>query len=138
MKTGLFEINENLLIAPDVYRMTLCGDVSEITVPGQFVNIKLEGKFLRRPISVYDRSEKSVSIIYKVVGSGTRIMSCAEPGDLLDVMTGLGNGYDLDKCGEKPLLIGGGVGVPPMYYLCKKLIEHGAQPTVIMGFNTES
>lgn len=138
MKTGLFEISENVLIAPDVYRMTLCGDVSEITAPGQFVNIRLDGRFLRRPISVYDCAADCVSIIYKVVGAGTRQMSCCEPGELLDVMTGLGNGYNLKKCGDKPLLIGGGVGVPPMYYLCKKLIEQGAKPTVIMGFNTRS
>lgn len=137
MKTGIYTINENKLLAKDVYLMVLEGDTSDITASGQFVNIKLTGKFLRRPISVYDYDAKTVTIIYKVVGEGTEQMSHMNIGEKLDVMTGLGNGYDLSKSGDNPLLIGGGVGVPPMYNLCKKLIAEGKKPTMIMGFNTK-
>lgn len=136
MKTGVFEIKLNQCIAPSVFKMVLEGDVSDVTNCGQFVNIKLEHKYLRRPISVYDYDDKTVTIIYKVVGCGTEIMSKLCVGDKLDVMTGLGNGYDLTKSGDKPLLVGGGVGVPPMYNLCKKLVALGKTPTVILGFNT--
>lgn len=137
MKTGFFTIKENTMLTKSVYRMVLEGDVSHITASGQFVNIKLEGKFLRRPISVYDYDSESVTIVYKVVGEGTEQMSTMQPGEKLDVMTGLGNGYDLSKSGDNPVLIGGGVGVPPMYNLCKKLIAQGKKPTMIMGFNTK-
>ncbi len=136
MKTGIFEIKLNECIAPSVFKMILQGDVSDITNCGQFVNIKLSSKYLRRPISVYDYDDKTVTIIYKVVGEGTEIMSKLCANDKLDVMTGLGNGYDISKSGDKPLLIGGGVGVPPMYNLCKKLVAMGKKPTVILGFNT--
>ena len=138
MKTGIFEIQFNENIAPSVYRMKLKGDVSDVTNCGQFINIKLKEKYLRRPISVYDYDSESVTIIYKVVGEGTEIMSKLSVGDTLDVMTGLGNGYDISKSGDKPLLIGGGVGVPPMYNLCKKLVANGKKPTVILGFNTKA
>ena len=137
MKTGIFEITLNEQIAPSVFRMKLFGDVSDVTNCGQFINIKLKEKYLRRPISVYDYDNESVTIIYKVVGEGTEIMSILSVGDKLDVMTGLGNGYNISKSGDKPLLIGGGVGVPPMYNLCKKLIGEGKKPTVILGFNTK-
>ena len=137
MKTGIYTITENKLLTKGVYRMILEGDTSDITASGQFVNIKLTGKFLRRPISVYDYNDQTVTIIYKVVGEGTEQMSKMVPGEKLDVMTGLGNGYDLSKSGDRPLLIGGGVGVPPMYNLCKKLIAEGKKPTMIMGFNTK-
>ena len=136
MKTGIFEIISNQSIAPSVFKMILGGDVSDVTNCGQFVNIKLKEKYLRRPISVYDYDDTTVTIIYKVVGEGTEIMSKLCVGDKLDVMTGLGNGYDISKSGDKPLLIGGGVGVPPMYNLCKKLVAMGKKPTVILGFNT--
>lgn len=137
MKTGFYTITENKMLTKGVYLMVLEGDTEHITASGQFVNIKLEGKFLRRPISVHDYTDKDVTIIYKVVGEGTEQMSTMQVGDKLDVMTGLGNGYDLSRSGDKPLLIGGGVGVPPMYNLCKKLIAQGKKPTVIMGFNTK-
>lgn len=137
MKTGIYTVTENKPLTKGVYRMVLEGDTSHITASGQFVNIKLEGRFLRRPISVYDYSESAVTIIYKVVGDGTEQMSNMPVGTKLDVMTGLGNGYDLSKSGDKPLLIGGGVGVPPMYNLCKRLIAEGKKPTMIMGFNTK-
>jgi dihydroorotate dehydrogenase electron transfer subunit len=115
--------------------MTLRGDVSAITAPGQFVNIKLEGLYLRRPISVCDVNENTLTIIYKVVGKGTKQMSEMTDG-ILDVLTGLGNGYDMTVAGEKPVLLGGGVGVPPMYLLAKKLIAEGKNVSVILGFNT--
>lgn len=136
MKQGLFEIKSNVNIAKNVYKMELVGDVSNITNAGQFINIKIDGLYLRRPISVCDLSENSVTIIYKVVGKGTEILSKMQNGRL-DVLTGLGNGYDLSCSGDTPLLIGGGVGVPPMYLLAKKLIEQGKKVSVILGFNTK-
>lgn len=135
MKQGYFEIITNELIAPNVYRMVLKGDTSAITAPGQFVNIKLDGLYLRRPISVCDVSGDLLTIIYKAVGKGTAFMSTLNNG-MLDLLTGLGNGYDLSVSGDNPVLLGGGVGVPPMYLLCKKLIAQGKQVTVILGFNT--
>ena len=117
--------------------MTLLGDTSEIKKPGQFVNIKLEGLFLRRPISVNDVEGDKLTLIYKVVGKGTEQMSNMVCGETLDILTGLGNGYDISTSGDKPLLIGGGVGVPPLYMLAKKLIAQGNQVSVILGFNTK-
>ena len=114
--------------------MTLCGDVSAITAPGQFINIKLDGLYLRRPISVFDCSNDSVTIIYKVVGRGTKQMKDMKSGSL-DVLIGLGNGYDTSVSGDRPLLLGGGVGVPPLYMLAKKLTAEGKDVTVILGFN---
>lgn len=135
MKQGFFEIAENTPLTSSVYRMRLTGDVSEITQPGQFINIKLDGKYLRRPISVCDVDETSVTVLYKVVGAGTEQLSQMQRGTL-DVLTGLGNGYDMSAAGQTPLLIGGGVGVPPMYLLARKLIEQGKKVSVILGFNT--
>lgn len=135
-KQNNYKILSNEKIAKDVYKMILEGDTQYITAPGQFINIKLDGKFLRRPISVCDCDKNTITIIYKVVGSGTEYMAGLESGEVLDVLTGLGNGYDISKS-AKPLLIGGGVGVPPMYMLAKKLIESGQKPTVILGFNTK-
>ena len=137
MTQGLMKITENKLIAERTYYMTLEGDTSAITAPGQFVNIKLDGFFLRRPISVCDCEDGKLTIIYKVVGNGTEKMSelCTE--EELDILCGLGNGYDTSKSGDCPVLIGGGVGVPPMYMLCKKLISEGKNVSVILGFNSE-
>ena len=137
MKQGIFTITKNDKISDNVYKMTLVGDVSNIVNAGEFINIKLDGLYLRRPISVYDKDDNSVTIIYKVVGKGTEIMSTMKDG-VLDVLTGLGNGYNLSLSGDKPLLIGGGVGVPPLYLLAKKLIKENKIPTVILGFNTSS
>ena len=134
MKQSIFEILENVRLVPGVFRMKLKGDTSAITAPGQFVNIQLDGMFLRRPISVCDVQGDVLTIIYKVVGKGTEAMS-KMTGGKLDILTGLGNGYDLTATGEKPVLLGGGVGVPPMYLLAKKLIAEGKKPTVILGFN---
>ena len=138
MKQSIFKIKENVALTDSVMKMTLSGDTSDITAPGQFVNIKLDGLFLRRPISVCDSVENELTIIYKVVGKGTEQMKNMKTGEELDILTGLGNGYCLDNVGEKPLLIGGGVGVPPMYMLAKELIEAGKKVSVILGFNTKS
>ena len=137
MKQGLFKITENIPLTESVMRMRLEGDTSAISASGQFVNIKLEGLYLRRPISVYDRDDTAVTIIYKVVGKGTEQMKNMRVGETLDVLTGLGNGYDLSAAGDKPVLIGGGVGVPPMYLLAKMLKEQGKDVSVILGFNTK-
>ena len=137
MKQSLFNILSNTPLTDTVYQMVLGGDTSAITAPGQFVNIRLTGKFLRRPISVCDCEDGKLTIVYKVVGSGTEQLSALKDGEL-DILTGLGNGYDLTCCGERPVLIGGGVGVPPMYLLAKRLIALGKTPKVILGFNTKS
>ncbi len=130
-----YKILSNEPLTKDVYKMVLEGDTEYITTPGQFINIALDGKYLRRPISVCDYDGDCITIIYKVVGEGTEQMSALKIGTVLDVLTGLGNGYDISKS-TKPLLIGGGVGVPPMYNLAKTLIANGQVPTVILGFNT--
>ncbi len=138
MKQEIFEILTNSEIAPSVMKMTLKGEVSDITKPGQFVNIKLDGFFLRRPISVCDAENGVLTIIYKVVGKGTERMSKMKEGESLDVLTGLGNGYDTSLSGDRPVLLGGGVGVPPLYKLAKQLKKEGKRVTVILGFNKES
>lgn len=133
----MMKITDNKKIAEKTYFMSLEGDTSAITKPGQFINIKLDGFFLRRPISVCDCENGKLSIIYKVVGNGTKEMSELPVGAELDILSGLGNGYDTSKSGDCPVLIGGGVGVPPMYMLCKKLVSEGKKATVILGFNSE-
>ena len=138
MKQSIFNILSNEALTDSVYKMTLAGDTSAITAAGQFVNIQLEGKFLRRPISVCDYDNETLTIVYKVVGKGTEQMSAMTAGEKLDILTGLGNGYDLSLSGDKPVLLGGGVGVPPMYNLAKKLLAQGKDVTVILGFNTKS
>ena len=137
MKQSFFEIVENIALTDNVMKMVLAGDTSDITRPGQFINIKLDGLYLRRPISVCDRDDKTVTIIYKVVGRGTEQMSKMQSGKL-DVLTGLVNGYDISLSGDKALLIGGGVGVPPLYMLAKELMAKGVKVSVILGFNTAS
>ena len=136
MRQSYFTITENLPLTESVYRMVLSGDTGDITRPGQFVNIMLDGLFLRRPISVCDCEDGRLTLVYKVVGKGTEKMSRMAVGEELDILTGLGNGYDLSPAGECPLLIGGGVGVPPLYMLAKKLIAEGKSVRVILGFNT--
>lgn len=137
MNQVMMKITDNKKIAEKTYFMSLEGDTSAITKPGQFINIKLDGFFLRRPISVCDCENGKLSIIYKVVGNGTKEMSELPIGAELDILSGLGNGYDTSKSGDCPVLIGGGVGVPPMYLLCKKLVSEGKKATVILGFNSE-
>lgn len=137
MQQTLFTILANELIASDVYRMRLQGDTRAIE-PGQFVNIRVDGQFLRRPISVCDAKDGVLTIVYKVVGVGTAAMSEWSAGRVVDVLTGLGQGYDVHCAGERPLLIGGGVGVPPMYMLARTLRAMGKPVQVVLGFNTES
>lgn len=138
MNRGIYTVKENRALTDSVFLMKLEGDTSSITAPGQFINISLDGFYLRRPISICDYDDKEITIIYKTVGEGTLAMSRLAAGAELDVLCGLGNGFDVSKCGEKPVLIGGGVGVPPLYNLCKKLISLGKNVTVILGFNTNS
>ena len=137
-KKGIYTILSNEPLTPAVYRMVLEGDTQYITRPGQFINIELEGKFLRRPISVSDYDATTVTIIYKVVGSGTEQMRGMVAGDKLDILTGLGNGFNTENEAKSPLLVGGGVGVPPLYNLAKRLLAKGKKPMVILGFNTKS
>ena len=138
MKQGIFKISLNQKLVDNVYKMVLVGDTSDITACGQFINIQLDGLYLRRPISVCDCDDSSVTIIYKVVGKGTEQMSTMTEGQELDILTGLGNGYDLSLSGDNPVLLGGGVGVPPLYMLAKKLVAEGKNVSVILGFNTAS
>ena len=138
MKQSIFEIVSNTALTDSVYKMVLSGDTSDITNCGQFVNIQLDGMYLRRPISVCDYDDKTLTIVYKVVGKGTEAMAAMGAGVKLDILTGLGNGYDLTLAGDKPVLLGGGVGVPPMYNLAKKLRAQGKDVKVILGFNTAS
>ena len=138
MKQSIFTILSNDALTENVYKMVLSGDTSAITAPGQFVNIRLEGMFLRRPISVCDYDETTLTIIYKAVGRGTEAMAKMIGGQQLDVLTGLGNGYDLTLSGQNPVLLGGGVGVPPMYNLAKRLVQQNKCVCVILGFNTAS
>ena len=136
MKDTLFTVTENRRIAKNTYLMVMSGDTSHITRPGQFVNIKLDGFYLRRPISVCDRDTETLTIIYKAVGAGTEKMAAMSGGEGLLTLTGLGNGYNTDKSGARPVLIGGGAGVPPMYLLCRELIGEGKHPSVILGFGS--
>ncbi len=144
MKQGIFTIEKNRRLTPSVYEMTLTGDTSDCRKPGQFINIRLDGFFLRRPISLCDYSEGQIKIVYKTLGRGTRAMADMQPGQSLDILTGLGNGYDIAKAGKNPVLVGGGVGIPPLYGLLKALKAKGEgegkakieRVRVILGFNT--
>ena len=136
MKQGYYTVAENTPLAANVFRMRLSGETSAITAPGQFINIRLDGYYLRRPISVCDWDENTVTIIYKVLGQGTKYMTTLLPGDALDVLSGLGNGFDMTEAGDAPLLLCGGVGTPPMYGLAKRLLALGKKVSVALGFNT--
>lgn len=136
MEQRNFTVAENTKLAAGTYRMVLTGDTSAITRPGQFVDIRLEGRFLRRPISVCSWTADSLTLIYKTVGAGTEQMSAMAPGTVLDVLTGLGNGFDVTKAGARPLLVGGGAGAAPLYGLAQKLVEAGCRPAAVLGFNT--
>ena len=136
MQDLIFTLTSNKQIAKNTYEMVLNGDCTDIKC-GQFVNIKIDGFFLRRPISVCDVEGNDLTLIYKVVGKGTEVMAKMTKGTEIVVMTGLGNGYDTSKSGEKPLLVGGGAGVPPMYKLCRELVSQGKSVSVILGFNTK-
>ena len=134
----LYRLLENTQLTETVWRMKLEGDTSAITAPGQFVQLSLPGFYLRRPISICDWDDTTITLVYKVVGDGTAAMAAMHVGMELDVLNGLGNGFDTSRCGDKPLLIGGGVGLPPMIGLCRQLLAEGKHPTVLAGFNTES
>lgn len=134
-KQGIFRVVSNVALTPLIYRMVLAGDTSALSATGQFVNLKIDGLYLRRPISVCDWDENTLTLIYKVVGKGTEVMARAVPGQEFDILTGLGNGYNTAPSGERPLLLGGGVGIPPLYALCKQLIAEGKTVTIVLGFN---
>lgn len=136
MKQGIFEVLSVREIAKNTHEMALFGDTTAITTPGQFVNIRLDGLYLRRPMSVCDLDEGRLTIIFKAVGKGTARMARMAAGTNLDLLTGLGNGFDPADAPEKPLLVGGGAGVPPLYLLAKELLKVGKAPVMIMGFNT--
>ena len=136
MKQTNLTILENTRLADGINRLRLAGDTSAITAPGQFVQVQVPGFYLRRPISVCDWDSETLTLVYKVVGNGTDAMCRMSPGTELDLLTGLGNGFDITRCGERPLLIGGGVGLPPMVGLCRCLMQAGKHPTVLAGFNT--
>lgn len=138
MEKVFLTVKDNRILTESVYEMKLSGDISAVKNPGQFVNISIDGCYLRRPVSVCDVDGDTLTLIYKVVGKGTERLSKYAAGEKIDTLVGLGNGYDLSLSGEKPLLIGGGVGVPPMYLLAKKLVEKGVKPTVILGFNRKN
>ena len=131
-----YQLIENTQLTASVRRMKLAGDTSAIKAPGQFVQLTVPGFYLRRPISICNWDEETITLVYKVVGQGTEAMSAMKIGMELDVLNGLGNGFDTYRCGEQPLLIGGGVGLPPMIGLCKQLLKEGKHPTVLAGFNT--
>ena len=136
MKETTLTILENTPLTHDTYRLRLAGDTSAITAPGQFVNLKLAGFFLRRPISVCDWTEGELTLIYKVLGRGTAAMTAFAPGAALSVLTGLGNGYDTSCSGERPLLVGGGVGIPPLYGLARRLRAEGKAVSAALGFHS--
>ena len=138
MKQLILKVKENVKLTDNIYKMILLGDTTEIKSPGEFINIEIPALFLRRPISVCDHDGESVTIIYKVVGKGTEVLAKAKEGDEFDTLIGLGNGYDLENSGDHALLLGGGVGVPPLYNLAKNLIAQGKRVTVVLGFNTAS
>lgn len=137
MRDGIFEILSNEALKDDVYRLTVRGDALTKIIPGQFVNIKLGGAFLRRPLSVCDIQGDRLTVVYKVKGIGTELLKSMQSGSL-DVLTELGNGFDINASGDAPLLIGGGLGFTPLYFLAKKLLEQGTVPAVILGFNTSN
>ena len=136
MKQVWYTVRENVPVTGEVWRMVLAGDTGAITAPGQFLNLAVPGFTLRRPISVCDWDGESVTLLYKVVGRGTEAMRALEAGDKVNALTGLGNGFDTAKSGQRPLLVGGGVGTPPLSGLCRVLRQQGKEPIVLLGFRT--
>ena len=136
-KNDVYEIVENKMLVKDIYKMILKGDTQYINAPGQFINLKVDGFYLRRPISICDYDESTITIIYKIFGKGTEKMATMKVGETINVLTCLGNGFDASTSGENPLLVAGGVGLPPMYRLCKDLLAQGKMPKVVLGFNTK-
>ena len=138
MTQGIYRVEYNKRLSKDVWELRLSVDTSAVNAPGQFINIRLDGCFLRRPISICDWDNEGLTVIYKVVGKGTAVLCGVEPGQDLDILCGLGNGFNVSKCGPRTLVIGGGVGTPPMYGLAKALLKAGKTPAAILGFNTKS
>ena len=138
MKEVTYTVLENTPLTDSVFRLRLAGDTTAITAPGQFLELRLPGLYLRRPLSVCDWDVEGLTVLYKVVGAGTVQLSQARPGQRLDALSGLGNGFDLGACGNTTLVIGGGIGVPPMYGLARRLLAAGKTPVAILGFNTAS
>ena len=138
MEQSIFTIKEKIALNPNVFRMTLEGAAAKGHKPGQFVNLTIDGSYLRRPISVCDSTDTTLTIMYKVVGKGTEILSKKHAGEKVDVLTHLGNGFDVSADCSFPLLIGGGIGCPPLYKLAKELIASGKKPQVLLGFNDPS
>lgn len=136
MKQEIFEIVNNNCIADGIWMLSMTGNTSAITAPGQFVNIKLDGYYLRRPISVCDWTDGELSLIYKVLGSGTKAMTSYSIGKKLDILTGLGNGFRISNSGDYPVLVGGGVGIPPLFGLARRLVEENKAPSAVLGFNS--
>lgn len=136
MQKQFMTIKEVRKLQKDIFLMVLSGDCKDIDRPGRFVNIKIEGLYLRRPISICDFNNDEITIIFKTVGEGTKQLSEMKPGEVLDVLIPLGNGFDISANCKKPVVIGGGIGVPPLLNLCKQLLAAGKKPAVILGFNT--
>ena len=137
MKKSLFTVEHTRQLTADTYEMILSGDTSAITAPGQFVNLDLPGHFLRRPISICNWTDEALMLLVKVVGQGTHDLVRCVPGEELDVLTGLGNGFNMDIPSEHPVLAGGGIGIAPLYGLAQRMLERGQTPTVALGFRTE-
>ena len=133
MKKEIFTVEKNIPLSKDIFSLSLAGDTSAITVPGQFVNIKIDGFFLRRPLSVCDAEKNRLTVVYRVAGAGTQRLSSMGESETLELLTGLGNGFDLSRSGSRPLLIGGGLGFTPMFFLARKLLEEGKKPVVLLG-----
>lgn len=138
MKQGLFQIYSNTQVADKVYLMRLLGDTSGFFCPGQFADVALDGRFLRRPFAATEWDSEGFSLIYKVVGQGTEQMTGLCNGDTLDILTGLGNGFDTSLCRYSALIVCGGLGASPVFSLARQLVSEGRKVTVIMGFNKAS
>jgi len=136
MKKSLFTVEHTRQLTADTYEMVLSGDTSAITAPGQFVNLDLPGHFLRRPISICTWNDEALILLVKVVGAGTKDLVRSVPGTELDVLSGLGNGFDMSKAGDHPVLAGGGIGIAPLYGLAQRMLEAGMKPTITLGFRT--
>lgn len=138
MKQTTLMVYKNNPIIAGVYKLVLSGNVSAIQRPGQFIELAVPGHFLRRPFSVCDWDRDSVTVVYRVIGEGTKCLAAMMPGEGLDALTGLGNGFDTSVSGNRPLLVAGGSGVPMMLCLAKKLLSEGKAVTAILGYRTAS
>lgn len=138
MRETTFTLDRVRQLNGDTYELSLSGDASAVTAPGQFVNLELPGYFLRRPISICDWTASSLRLLVKEAGKGTRELVRLTPGTALRVLTGLGNGFAMDLAGSSPVLAGGGIGAAPLYGLARRLLEQGKAPTVALGFRSKA